>query len=236
MIKSRSMRDYPGVFNTLIADRMLELGQTSLEQFADYSGIGHTTLYNLVLGRVSPSGAQVRPSIDTLVKLSHSLEIPLGDLVYMVAPDGLSASNDPADQAAPPVRSFHVDVAGWAGAGPAQNDEATHEPPIYVEERFARGKTLRAFRIRGDSMAAGKRPIHDGDTVLVNVADKGQNTDSIVALLKDGNYVCKMLKDDKFGKMLQSRNPEHTNGTPSVIPADEVADIVGKVVRVIADE
>lgn len=84
-------------------------------------------------------------------------------------------------------------------------------------------------------MAAGRRPILDGDRIIVDLNDPGENTDSVVARLRDGNFVCKMLKLDRFGKALQSRNPEATNGTPSFIPAAEVDSIVGKVVRVISD-
>lgn len=85
-------------------------------------------------------------------------------------------------------------------------------------------------------MAAGKRPIQDGDLIIVNALDQGYNTASVVARLTDDTYVVKMLKDDKFGRLLQSRNPEHTNGTPSAIPMEHVAEIVGRVVRVIADD
>lgn len=84
-------------------------------------------------------------------------------------------------------------------------------------------------------MAAGKRPILDGDIVIVDKNDKGYNTASVVARLHDDSYVVKMLKDDRFGKLLQSRNPEHTNGTPSAIPISEVAEIVGRVVRIVGD-
>lgn len=233
MTRIKKLEELPGPFNKLIGQRMRDLGMERLEQFAAYSQLGDTTLYNLVLGRVSPSGSLVKPSFDTLLRLAVALDVPLADLVYMLAPDAPGA--DASCNSIPGVRRIDVEVAGWVGAGPPQNEEAD-TPPIYVEDRFARGKELRAFKVRGDSMAAGKRPIVDGDIVIVNAKDKGTNTASVVARLEDGTYVCKMLKDDRFGKLLQSRNVEHTNGTPSAIPVDEVAEIVGRVVRVIHDE
>lgn len=233
MTRIKKLEELPGPFNKLIGQRMRELGMERLEQFAAYSELGDTTLYNLVLGRVSPSGSLVKPSFDTLLRLSIALSVPLADLVYMLAPEAPGAQLQ--EDKTPGVHKLDLEVAGWVGAGPAQNEQADL-PPIVVEDRFARGKELRAFKVRGDSMAAGKRPIMDGDVVVVNVKDKGSNTASVVARLLDGAYVCKMLKDDRFGRMLQSRNPEHTNGTPSAIPIDEVAEIVGRVVRIIHDE
>lgn len=228
--------DLEGPLNQLIADKMKSLGFERLEQMAHYAGVGEATLYSLVLGRRTLSGARTRPRLDTLVSLSHALEVPLGELVYLVAPDGLGQTEERCSEAEPlPVRQYRVQIAGWVGAGPAQYEESFEEP-VYVEEAFARGKHLRAFRVRGDSMAAGRRPILDGDRIIVDLNNRGENTDSVVARLQDGNYVCKMLKQDRFGKALQSRNPEATNGTPSFIPASEVDSIVGKVVRVISDD
>lgn len=229
MIKARKLEALGGPFNDLIASKMRELRLERLEDFAEVSGIGHTTLYNLCLGRVSESGTQVKPSVDTLTKLSNVLEVPLGTLVYRVAPDAFPPSGEVGGH------QLEVHIAGWAGAGPSQ-DEQTFQPPVLVEDWFARGKDLVAFRVRGDSMAAGKRPILDGDIVIVNRNDLGCNTDSVVAQLLDGSYVCKMLKDDRHEHRLVSRNPEHTNGTPSVIPLDRVARLVGKVVRTVRDE
>lgn len=226
-----------GPLNHLIAQRMRELGFQRLEQFAHYAGVGEATLYSMVLGRRTLSGERTRPRLDTLVSLSHALEKPLGELVYLVAPEGLSAeptSGESCDSVA--VRRYPLHVAGWVGAGPSQDDNEEGSREVYVESEFAVGKDLRAFLVRGDSMAAGKRPIQDGDLIIVNTLDKGYNTASVVARLVDDSYVVKMLKDDKFGRLLQSRNPEHTNGTPSAIPMEQVAEIVGRVVRIIADD
>lgn len=226
-----------GPLNKLIARRMRVLGFERLEQFAHFAGIGEATLYSLVLGRRTLSGERTRPRLDTLVSLSHALEMPLGELVYLVAPDGLApeAGHEFSEDSMGLLR-YPVQLAGWVGAGPSQDDSEEGERPVYVEAAFAAGKDLRAFRVRGDSMAAGKRPIQDGDLIIVNALDQGYNTASVVARLTDDTYVVKMLKDDKFGRLLQSRNPEHTNGTPSAIPMEHVAEIVGRVVRVIADD
>lgn len=226
------LEDYPGVFNKLIAARMRKLGHQTLKEFAKYAGIGSTTLYNLVLGRVTESGVIVKPSIDTLVQLARALEEPVDKLLFMLVPDAPGAESW-GDQ--PPARRFRVRVAGWVGAGPEQFEEISGSW-VVVEEDFARGKQLQAFRVRGDSMAAGKRPIHDGDIVLVNTLDKGYNTAAVVARLMDGRYICKMYREDHFGRFLVSANAAHTNGTPVSIKLSEVDEVIGRVVRIISSD
>lgn len=217
----------------LIDERMKELGFLRYEEFADHYGIGRSTIYELLRGRTRSRGAYVLPRSQTMILLAVALDKPLHEIVYLLLPDAPGAEQLEQLTQGNTAQLVPVAVAGWVGAGPDQ-DVWTDET-IAVDRDFARSKDLVAFRIRGDSMAAGRVPIHDGDTVLVNRNDKGANTDSVVARLEGDGYVCKMLKDDKFGRMLQSRNPEHTNGTPSAIPMSHVAEIVGKVVRVVHD-
>jgi repressor LexA len=208
---------------------MKELGIERLEEFADHIGMGRATLYALVRGRVSQVGTPIKPSFDTLVLLAKGLDRPLHQLVYMLDPDAPGADEIPRDL--PIMQPVPIKTAGWIGAGPDEYEEIDGEH-IWVEERFARGKDLVAFRIRGDSMEGGPRPIFDGDLVLVNKKDKGFDGATVVARLDGGGYVCKLLKDDRFGKHLVSQNPNYTNGTPPYIPADQVEEIVGRVIEV----
>lgn len=217
----------------LITDRMRDENLDSLTEFADRFNIGRSTIYEIVRGRTRTRGAWVKPTLDTTIALANALERPLHEIIYLLEPNAPGAELASPEDAS--LLRIDVTVAGWVGAGPSQ-DDACDEPPVYVEAAFARGKALRAFRVRGDSMDAGKRPIHDGDIIIVDVLDKGYNTASVVARLQDGSYVVKMLKDDRFGKLLQSRNPEHTNGTPSAIPIEQVDEIIGRVVRIITDD
>jgi|GEM_PF-1038420 repressor LexA len=216
----------------LIRDKMEREGLETITDFADKYELGRSTLYELVRGRSRTRGAWVHPSLQTTIALARALERPLHEIIYLLEPNAPGAEATLASDA--PLLKVNVEVAGWVGAGPAQDSEA-QEPPIWVDLNFARGKELRAFRVSGDSMAAGKRPILDGDIVIVDVLDKGYNTASVVARLADDSYVVKMLKQDRYERQLQSRNPEHTNGTPSVIPISEVAEIVGRVVKIIAE-
>lgn len=225
-----------GPFNALIVQSMRREGIKEITKWADHFSIGRTTLYNLMNGRETITGGWVTPSIETLVKLAKAFQKPLHELVYMVEPDApgaeLMRSEGPSRL---PVRELPVRVAGWCGAGPDQSEEVLGEC-VYIEEDFVRGRELVAFKIRGDSMQAGKNPIYSGDVVLVDRGDKGYDTASVVARLTTGGYVCKTLKDDKFGVNLVSANPNYTNGTPPYIPRTDVAELVGRVVRVIHDD
>lgn len=228
---NEELRRLRGPFNALVVKAMRRDGISEITKWADHWGIGRTTLYSVLRGRETKSGTWVKPSLDTLNLLAKALDTPLHTLVYLIEPEAYGSNM--IDNLHPAVREIEVGIAGWVGAGPDQDE--WDDSIVCVEEQFAKGKDLVAFRIRGDSMAAGRQPIYDGDIVLVNRSDKGINTSSVVARLDNDGYVCKVLKDDRFGRFLQSRNVDHTNGTPSAIPMSAVEEIVGKVVRIISN-
>jgi len=229
-LKGKPIERLEGVFNVDIAEAMRRRDFTTLDQFADHAGVGRTTMYNLVIGRTNSRGELMKPSIDTLVALARALSLPVHDLIYRLEPTAPGA-----EQVAtmPPVQGLDVAIAGWCGAGPEQTQSATGT--VYVEHALAKGRQLTAFRVRGDSMAATSNPIHNGDTVIVDTADSGANNEPVVAKLRTGGYVCKLLKDDQHGNFLQSANPAHTNGTPTYIPMADIEQIIGRVVRTIHD-
>jgi repressor LexA len=224
---TRTDRETTGPFSERISRRMVQLGMTKLEQFARFSGIGATTVYGLVQGRVSRHGKYVKPSLETLAKLADALEVPLHELVYELEPAARGSGHvEPGKVLRLPIR-----VAGWVGAGPIQ-DEEIQDGNVWVDAAAAHSKDLLAFRIRGDSMAQGPRPIMNGDVVLVNRRDKGHDGAPVVARLASGGYVCKLLKDDTFGWKLVSANPRASDNTPPYIDADEIAEVVGRVIEI----
>lgn len=223
--------------NDLVFLRMRELRIETLKDLAERSGIGRQTLYDALRGRAPSHKNWGRPGLDTLIGLAKALKVPTHQLLYLVEPNapGAELVGAQGSSGGLPVRELPVRVAGWCGAGPDQFDEVLDEC-VYIEEGFVRGRDLVAFKIRGDSMEAGARPIHSGDVVLVDRSDKGFDTAPVVARLVSDGYVCKTLKDDKFGVNLVSANINFTNGTPPYIPKADIAEIVGRVVRIIHDE
>lgn len=204
----------------------------SIEEFADKYDIGRSTLYELLRGRTRSRGALVRPSLDTLVKLANAVKVPTHQLLYLFEPDAPGAGHYLSG--ATPSEGATVSIEGTIGGAPEQHRE-THYGFVWVEQDFVVGKDLIAFRATGDSMAAGSDAIQDGDIIVVDRNDPGHDTASVVARLETHDLVLKMLKDDRFGRFLQSRNPEPSDGSPTVIPLQEATQIVGRVVRIIHD-
>ena len=213
MGKVSEQRSLEGPFAEEILAAMKRLGMKRLEEFADAFGLGRTTVYNLVLGR-KIGDKWVKPSLDTVVRLSRALEIPVDVLIAK-----LYEGEEWTPQAA------RIPLLGYVGGGPSQLDEIA-ERTVPVRWRGS-ARHLVAFRVRGDSMCAGKRPICDGDIIIVNTEDKGHPGAIVVARLANGEYVVKKMVNGH----LVSANPEANHGPP-VIPVQEVEEIVGRVVEV----
>ncbi|WP_167764543.1 helix-turn-helix domain-containing protein [Thermus tengchongensis] len=195
---------------------MREMGVESLEEFARRIGMSRGTLYYLVRGRQTKAGTWVKPSIDTIVALARALDVPTHELLYRLEPDA------PGSELRPET---HVPLLGYVGGGPSQLEEIA-DRTVPVRWRGS-ARHLVAFRVRGDSMCAGKRPICDGDIIIVNTEDKGHPGAVVVARLANGEYVVKKMVNGH----LVSTNPE-ANGGPPVIPLAEVEEVVGRVVEV----
>jgi SOS-response transcriptional repressor LexA/transcriptional regulator with XRE-family HTH domain len=225
------------------------LSQESLHKFAEREHLVPEVLEAIYYGGRDEQGRLAQPPLGTLVDLAVALNMPRSQILarYLRHPcsNGMfwgaqdvekMEASDLSEQVGtaggqPVMQQVPVETAGWVGAGPEENEELDLEP-IWVEERFAQGKELRAFKIRGDSMSAGRKPIFDGDLVIVNRKDKGYEGAAVIARLRSDGYVCKRLKDDKFGWHLVSANPDYTNGTPPYIGAEDVAEVVGRVIEI----
>jgi repressor LexA len=150
-----------GPFAEEILATMKRLGMRRLEEFADTFGLGRTTVYNLVLGR-KVGDKWIKPSLDTVVKLSAALDIPVEELIAKLYEDEV-----------PILRRHeaHIPILGYVGGGPPQLEEiGDRTVPVRVKGSASH---LVAFKVRGNSMCAGRRPICDGDIIIVNTQDKG---------------------------------------------------------------
>lgn len=212
-------------FKEFLADLMDQKRIKTVSAFADLLGISRDTFYGW-------QRSSRKPDLESLVKLARMSGRPLHELVYLADPTAPGAGTI-IDEGA--VVRVPVKVAGWAGAGPDQL-KAT-EAEVYVEESFAAGKNLMAFRIFGDSMQGGKRPIFDGDTVIVNQNDKSLEGFAVVARINDDGYVCKKPLLSAHGRLQQlvSTNLDYDDPAFRVIENERVAEVVGRVVRVIHD-
>ena len=213
-----------GPINGLIADRMIQLGHQNVREFADYAGIGRTSLHDLLRGRSRTNGSWVKPSLDTLTKLATALQRPTHELLYLIEPEAPGADVPMASE----IKQVPVQVARRVGAGPEQDWEL--EQYTYVEREFAEGRDLVAFKVEGNSMDGGSRPIASGDLVIVDRRQGGEFNSPVVARLTDDGYVCKRLRPGNF---LDSTNPAYDDPDFAIIVPDRVAEVVGRVVRTI---
>jgi repressor LexA len=215
-----------GPLNAQIKQRMKVLGITEWREFARRFHIGETTLHSILAGRQSETGRWIKPSVDTLTNLAIALELPVHEVLYALIPDAPGATDFiPSDL-------MRVPIVGAVGAGPGQ-DAPLEEREVTVSKAFARGRDLRAFEVRGHSMCAGKRAICDGDVIVVDADHRNPvSGQAVVARLIDDSFVVKAYKSDKFGARLQSTNALVTNGTAPYIPLDQVAEVIGVVVKV----
>jgi repressor LexA len=221
-------RKYPvlnGPVNNLIFAAMTREGLSKPNDWADKWLIGRTALRTAMVGRQSQIGTWVRPDVKTLQRLAKALEVPLVYLITQfyeeVEDSGLLFPQAP--------------VLGWVGAGPGEQEEILEKfLPISMDQYLK--SDLAGFKVRGLSMCAGDKPICDGNWVLADRQNHGRVGSRVVAQMKDGGYVCKLLKEGPKGRFLISTNPSVENGYPAVIEVSQIKAIFGKVVEVRTSE
>ncbi|MPY65470.1 hypothetical protein F8S09_02025 [Deinococcus sp. SDU3-2] len=91
-----------------------------------------------------------------------------------------------------------------------------------MEAPFAKGRDLAAFKVCGGSMAGGRRPTYDGDVVIVHRELGGGISQPVGARLEDDGFVVKRLRPNGI-----------LDPGLSLIPAERVAQVLGRVVRVV---
>jgi repressor LexA len=207
-----------GPFSDLIRAKMEQLGMKKPEEFAAYAGIARSVVYSLMAGRQSASGNWVKPSLETLVSLSKALDLPLVDLL-----ERLYGEDEVLILPRAPL-------VGYVGAGPGLDEEL--DDVVYLDPVKYRKGRYASYRVRGNSMCAGRRPICHGNIIVVNLDIPYKPNWEVVARLEDGSHICKLYKEGPGGAYLMSTNPNETNGTPAVIPASEVAELKGIVTEV----
>lgn len=210
-----------GPLSGLIADRMKSQGIDSVKEFADKYGIGRTTLYDLLRGR--SDGTVSNPSLETIARLADALERPSHEILYLVNPHARGAELQIG------VAQVPVFLAGQVGAGPDQMFPLDQQ--VFVESEFAEGRDLIAFKVVGDSMEGGRRPIFDGDVVIVDQRVGPEVNMPVVARLVGNGYVVKRYRP---GGILDSANPDITDPKVAHITPDRVDRMVGRVVRVLS--
>ena len=219
-ITKQTIRRQRGALSSLVGERMQQLGHRNVGEFAKYAGISESGIYSILNGRIE-DGTPIVPKWQTMVALARALERPTHELLYILDPSAPGADLQLG------VAQMPVYLAGCVGAGPDQLREL--EENVFVDAEFAEGRDLVAFRVKGNSMAGGRRPIYDGDIVIVDRKIGAEVNSPVVARLRDDGYVVKRLRQNGF---LDSANPDYDDPDMAMIDPSRIADLIGRVVRV----
>ncbi|WP_291423266.1 S24 family peptidase [Deinococcus sp.] len=209
-----------GPLHAMVAKKIAELGLSNVVEFAAYAGLSDTVMYDMLNGRVV-KGVAIMPKWQSITKLAAALGKPTHEIMYLFDPEA------PGADLVLGVQQVPVYVAGCVGAGPERLIDS--DDMVYVEKAFADNRDLIAFHVCGDSMAGGKRPIYDGDIVIVDRNVEPEINSPVVARLVDDGYVVKRLRP---GGILDSANQEYSDPATALIPPSRVARMVGRVVRI----
>lgn len=193
-------------------------GITRPDQWADKWGIGRTALRTAMVGRQSEAGTWVRPDVRTLSRLGKALGVPLIYLIEQFYDDLGDA------QALWP----QVPVIGWIDAG-GVGEEDIQPKYVPVNMDLALQGTVVAFRVRGNSMCSGLRPIYNGDVILVDSQNKSRAGSRVVARRADGSYVCRSLA---LGPTSTLSVRPSDNPSSAMIPLSSEEEVVGKIVEI----
>ncbi|WP_437316326.1 DEAD/DEAH box helicase family protein [Sorangium sp. So ce385] len=158
---------------------------------------------------------------------------------FVRSPDGLWAEPESPEGASTAPRSALVafpDLRAAAGAAAAPTELSPEAEAVRLPIAAARGEGLFAVRAAGDSMDGGKRPIRDGDWLIMKFA-RGASYDALegkVALLQIPDrdlgvaYQIKRLVRDRSRWWLRSDNPDAPSyeATAETVPVAILVEVV----------
>lgn len=190
---------------------------------AKASGIPQPTISRII------NGITTAPELATLQRLAKPLGVPVEWLAY-----GIGKPVKAVDAAEVPVSAVavrKVKLSAQAGvSGFTIDEESEDDAPIFFRSDWLRKKGLRpadivAIDVKGHSMDP---TICDGDTIVIDTADREPADGSIYVCRYEGEIVVKRLKRDAGVWYLSSDNPDKNRYGRKEF-AGEYAEILGKV-------
>lgn len=207
-----------------IQQRMLELGIKSKAELSRKLSMSRATIGMWLNGNNKPSG-------DNLLKLAEALEcspewLQTGKLSPIAAPVQNSA------QQYSMIPMLDVELAAGHGSY-AEQERAVDHVPISTEWIFQQEyyeSDLKVVAVKGDSMTPR---LHDGDLVLINLAENRPVHNGVYAIELEGELKIKrILRPDQWNTIISSDNEEYA---PIPIQNTEISQlrIIGRAVKVV---
>jgi len=222
----------------LLPDLEGERGQTGLVKA---SGASKSVVNQWLAGKIKSIDIRYALNIEHALGISH-IWLMTGDGDPMESPTRLaknmtpvhaSASNDPDFVHIPLVKlKLSAGITGFATEPERRDGGTIGMRSAWVERHRYNPKYLYAITVSGDSM---ETTLHDGDIVVINVADKKLVDGSVYAFNYEGEAVVKRLSRDAGQWWLTSDNADQRKYHRKLCNNGDCL-VIGKVVRKESDQ
>lgn len=172
--------------------------------------------------------AEISPTIASQITDAASLATP-GVTGQIDAPGVQRVTDD--DNLAPvmiPIRMvpehLQAGITGFETDHLYEDGGHLHVPRQWIEENDLAPNSLRAIKVKGDSMVP---TLFSGDIVVVDITDKSRVSGSVFAMNFKGEAIVKRLKYERREWYLSSDNIEHRRESCNT----GECDVIGRVVR-----
>lgn len=202
-------------------------GGLSLREFAKRcDGISHTQIDSIERGIDPRTGKPVRPTVDTLLKISKGTGVSVSYLAALAAGETPSPK-DLTNYVELPPENKKLPIIGTVKCGPDGLAFQYLEGYILIGEEY-KGDVI-AFRCRGDSMK--DLGIASDDIAIVRQQEDVENGELAVVVVNGEEGMLKRVRKFEGGIILESANSEYP---PRIITGKELetVHIVGKVLEV----
>lgn len=234
MAKTRVAPD-PNVGRNIatLMDAHIALG--SQPALAKRTGVAQSTIGRILRGETNASGENLRKIADAFgvdvgtlyYGQEHFLEAMRSGRLVRPQPEEVRIEENPDF---PAIRRVKFKLSAGASGFAIEYLDDEDAPIVFRREWFiSRGfqpANLFAVRVANGSMQPG---LWDGDTVVVNTADKEPSDGEVFAVNFEGELVIKRLVRDEGRWWLKSDNPDQTRYPRKA--CDERVHLVGKIVH-----
>lgn len=204
-------------------------GKMTYREASEKSGLSHSYIRYLEIGKRPGTNAPIKPTPDTLKSLSIAYNYDYQKLMEMAGyMNHVEKEFKLLPDATPydPTNMIKLPILGTVRAGEPIIMNEHIEGYEYVEPDVLRGRPGFVLRVKGDSMTGDY--IFEGDKVIVVTDEDFAPSDIVVVAINGYDATLKRVKQQEGICILISSNTAYE---PMIYPVSEV-HIIGKVVQV----